>query len=95
MERRVRSAAEWVVESASEGPEGERDFDEEEGGDRGGDQGKYFQPGWTLGSPRGLTLGGQKRISEVYQDACGVYDDLIRCGKLRQVRYTRWEGGQV
>ena len=83
MERRVRDAAVRIVEFGSEREEREGDLDEEERRDDDRYQGEHLEPGWGLGWPGDLAVGGQEGIGEVDQDARGVYDDLQEgCGML-------------
>lgn len=54
-----------IVEFGSERPERERDFDEEERRDCDRYQGEHLEPGWGVGCPGYLAVGGQKGIGEV------------------------------
>ena len=65
VERRVWDATVRIVEFRSERPEREGDFDEEERRDYDRYQGEHLEPGWGVGRPGGLAVGGQKGIGEV------------------------------
>ena len=88
VERGVRVVSERVVVAPAEGPEGERDFNEEEGGNDEGDVGEDVEPegralfGWRA-------AGREEGVGEIGEGTGGVNDDLRRSFSLSQAEGER------
>ena len=72
----MRNQTERIVELEPKGPDCKGNFDKEERGDPGRNQGEHLEPGRVAFGPARLALGVQEGISEIHQDAYGIDDDL-------------------